>query len=348
MSESLFIQALKRQHTTRPPLWLMRQAGRYLPEYRALRENHFDFIAFCLNPEAAAAATLQPIQRFGLDAAIIFADILTVPHALGRAVRFDAGHGPVVRRLTDGADIAAMEAKLTQIPQVLAPVGETVARVRHQLDPARAVIGFSGAPWTLACYLFDIRPSQGVPLTLAFARDRPAAFGQLIGLLTEAVAAYLALQVKAGADAVQLFDSWAGHCPPELWSLAVRQPLLALAARVPGPVLLFPRGAGQADLLALARGLTQKTNGPGALSLDTGVDLAWAAQTLQPLVAIQGNLDPQLLTSDDPAPLRTAAGGALRLAARQPGYIVNLGHGLTPETRIERVAELVRLVQEWK
>jgi uroporphyrinogen decarboxylase len=341
MTTPLLVQALNRQPLVRPPVWLMRQAGRYLPEYRAVRAHFPDFVQFCLTPDAATQVTLQPVERFNLDAAIIFADILTIPHALGHTVTFTEGHGPHVQPITHPNQLAAMQNLLEQIPHRLTPVGQTIAQTRAALAADKAVIGFTGAPWTLACYLLDAKPSLGIPNTLAFAKQHPQEFQQLITLLTRACNAYLTMQAAHGADALQVFDSWALLCPPDLWQTAVHQPLLELSAATPLPTILFPRGATPAQLLALAE------SGATALSLSTGHNLAWAAETLQPLTTIQGNLDPALMTGPAGV-LESALLTMLNTAAPRRGYIVNLGHGLTPDTNPDNVTLLMETVRNWR
>lgn len=345
MSVPLLVQALRRQSVSRPPVWLMRQAGRYLPEYRAVRARFPDFLTFCLSPSAATEVTLQPVRRFGLDAAIIFADILTIPHALGHSVTFTENEGPRVTPLTTVNQIAALSSLLPEIPTRLAPVAQTVANTRQALPGHQAVIGFCGGPFTLACYMLNAKPSQGIPNTLALAKQEPAAFTQLLTVLTQACTAYLAMQIAAGADAVQIFESWALACPPELWHTAVHTPLLALSQAVQAqhpqtPIILFPRGATQLQLQALA-------SAGHALSLSTETDLLWATQNLQPHTAIQGNLNPELMTGPA-APLEQALTAMLNTAAVRPGYVVNLGHGLTPQTLPENVQCIVDVVQAWQ
>jgi uroporphyrinogen decarboxylase len=343
---SLLLKALMRQPVSRPPVWLMRQAGRYLPEYRAVRAHFPNFITFCLTPDAATEVTLQPVTRFDLDAAIIFADILTIPHALGLPVTFTEGHGPHVTPLTSPAQLADLAAHLPEIPHRLAAVAQTVSRTRAALPVSKAVLGFSGAPFTLAAYMLDAKPSQGIPHLLKLASEEPAAFDQLLKILTQAVTTYLSTQMEAGATAVQLFESWALACPENLWQKAVHQPLLTIAKALQTqfpqtPVILFPRGATPAQLEALAH------SAPAALSLSTEIDLTWATQTLQPHVAIQGNLNPTL-TEGAPTPLLKALQHQLDTAAPHPGYIVNLGHGLTPQTRPENIQLIVDTVKSWR
>lgn len=317
----------------------MRQAGRYLPEYRAIRSQFPNFIQFCLTPDAATEVTLQPVTRFGVDAAIIFADILTIPHVLGHTVTFTEGHGPNVTPLTKAAQVKAMADRLGDIPTKLHPVAQTVKQTRAALPPEKACIGFCGGPFTVASYLVDGKPSEGIPKLLAMAERDPATFTALMDTLTAASVVYLQMQIDAGADAVQVFESWAGLCPPALWKQAVHTPLLtirkALAQSHPQtPVILFPRLASQAQLATFAQALEGTDT---ALSLSTEVNLAWAADTLQPRVAIQGNLDPLLFAANDLKPLEAAVQNALATAGRNPGYVMNLGHGLTPQTNPEAI-----------
>ncbi|PZP39690.1 MAG: uroporphyrinogen decarboxylase [Pseudomonas fluorescens] len=349
MNDSLLVQALTRQPVSRPPVWLMRQAGRYLPEYRAIRTHFKDFIQFCLSSEAATEVTVQPVERFGLDAAIIFADILTIPHALGHKVTFSEGHGPRVKAFTSAAQLTEMRARLTDIPELLAPVSRTISLTRAALPAEKAVIGFSGGPFTLACYMMDEKPSLGIPNTLRMAREEPSTFAALLECLTEACTTYLCNQIAAGANAIQIFESWALAAPADLWPSVVQKPLLAIArnlkAQYPNtPIILFPRGATQAQLQALTAEHTGTFN---ALSLSTETDLSWAHHTLQPHITLQGNLDPEL-TTGEPEPLIAALTTMLNTAARQPGYVVNLGHGLTPQTRPDNVQRIVDTVRGWQ
>lgn len=349
MTPPLLVQALQHQPISRPPVWLMRQAGRYLPEYRAIRANFKDFIAFCLTPDAATEVTLQPVNRFGLDAAIIFADILTIPSALGHKVTFSEGHGPSVEPFTSKHQLKDMQARMSEVSGHLANVSRTVSNTRQALSAEKAVIGFSGGPFTLACYMMDNKPSTGIPNTLALAHNEPATFEQLLATLTEACAIYLSDQINAGADAVQIFESWALAAPAELWQTAVEKPLLNLSRMVktrhPGtPIILFPRGVTPSQLEALSSQHTGVFNG---LSLSTEHNLAWAHQTLQPHVTIQGNLDPELTTG--PAePLVNALNHLLNTAAVKPGYIVNLGHGLTPQTVPDNIQRIVDTIHAWQ
>lgn len=349
-TQPLLLSALQRQPISHPPIWLMRQAGRYLPEYRALRANFPNFIEFCLTPDAATTATLQPLQRYNLDAAIIFADILTIPHALGHPVKFIEHQGPVVDLFTNLAQIDPLKHKIADLQRILAPVAQTVRQTRAALPAHQAVLGFSGAPFTLLCYLLDTKPSQGIPNLLKMQEESPQAILDLTDVMVTAITTYLHMQLAAGATAVQIFDSWAGLCPPNAWQTLVHQPLVRICQNIAAshpntPVILFPRLASQQALLNLANDPTLPST--VAFSLGTEINLAWASQTLQPTRAIQGNLDPILMIGEA-APLRTAVTQMLNLAGPQPGYIVNLGHGLTPQTNPDRVTELVEQVHAWR
>lgn len=345
---SLFIQALIHQPVSRPPVWFMRQAGRYLPEYRKVRSRFSNFIEFCLTPDAATEVTLQPLQRFGMDAAIIFADILTIPHALGHTVTFTEGEGPYVQPLTTTHQVTQLATRFDNL-QSLQPVAQTITQTRQALPADKAVIGFCGGPFTLACYMLDTKPSQGIPNTLKFMNEHPRSFTTLLDTLTTACVQYLSMQIQAGANTVQIFESWAGACPTEHWKHAVHTPLVTLTKTLfqqhpTTPSILFPRLATPHQLLALRDAAPSSFN---ALSLSTEIDLAWAHQTLQSHLTIQGNINPTLFTENTHHPLQTALNQALTLCAHQPGYIVNLGHGFTPNTRIELVQHAVDMVKSY-
>ena len=324
-----------------PPVWLMRQAGRYLPEYRELRASAPSFIDFCLTPELAAEATLQPVRRFGLDAAILFSDILTVPHALGQPVRFEEGRGPVLEPIGSGVAVAQLVPE--RVTETLAPVYEAVRRVRAALPAQVALIGFAGAPWTVACYMAEGSGSDDFLTARRWAFADPRSFAELIRRLVEATATHLIAQAEAGAEALQLFDSWAGVLPePELrrWSL---EPMREVVRRVKSavsdvPVILFPRGVGPM-LEAYAR-----EAGADALGLDTGVPLGWARQVLQPLLPVQGNLDPVTLAVGGEALDREVR--RILTGLGDGPFVFNLGHGVLPQTPPENVARLVGLVRE--
>jgi uroporphyrinogen decarboxylase len=322
-----------------PPVWLMRQAGRYLPEYRALRKQAKSFLDFCFTPDLAVEATLQPLRRFAFDAAILFSDILVIPHALGQHVSFEEGEGPRLKPVHSVGDIDRLSAGA--LKERLAPVFESLRRLRRELPPRVALIGFAGAPWTVAAYMVEGRGGTGFETAKKMARGEPTLFGRLIDLLVEQTIVYLSAQIEAGAEVIQIFDSWAGDLDEEQrrrWSLGpLTRIVSALQAAHPQiPVILFPRGAG--DSYA---GYAQIPCLSG-LSLDSQVDLGWAARTLQSQVALQGNLDPELLVAGGPS-MRQAMQRILEGLGQGP-LIFNLGHGILPQTPLEHVAELVELV----
>jgi uroporphyrinogen decarboxylase len=320
------------------PVWLMRQAGRYLPEYRALRAKSGGFLEFCYNPAAAAEATLQPIKRFGFDAAILFSDILVVADGLGAKVEFREGEGPVLEPIT-APGLNAL--KLERMRPHLAPVYETVQRVRGALEPERALIGFAGAPWTVACYMAEGRGSRDFAAPKAWMWRDPESFGALIDLLVAATAEHLSAQIEAGADCVQLFDSWAGILPDEefrRWSIEPTARIAnAVKKRHPGARIIgFPRGAGtMLDDYA-------RDAGVDAVGLDYTVPLL-AGRALQARLPVQGNLDPILLLAGGPA-MESRIREIRKMLSRK-AHIFNLGHGIVPATPPEHVAALVAAVR---
>jgi uroporphyrinogen decarboxylase len=336
-----FLRTLAGQAQETPPIWLMRQAGRYLPEYREIRAQAASFLDFCYTPRLAAEATLQPIRRFGFDAAIVFSDILVVPDALGQAVSFESGEGPRLAPIESRAGLAALRETLDF--GRLEPVFETLDRVRASLTDDIALIGFCGAPWTVASYMVAGRGTSDQAPARLFAYREPALFSELIALLVEVSADYLVRQLQAGAQAVQIFDSWAGVLPVaelERWCLA---PLRALVAKVrahapDAPIIAFPRGAGAA-LTTFA-----DIDGLAAISLDTAVAPAWAAGALPRRLALQGNLDPLALLAGGDR-LDEGVDRILEDIAGAP-HIFNLGHGILPETPIEHVEQLAARVRK--
>ncbi len=336
-SEPRLLRVLAGERPDRPPIWFMRQAGRSLPEYRALRERAPDFIAFCLNPQMAAEATLQPMRRFAFDAAIVFADILLAPMALGQAVWFEAGEGP---RLGPLPALSALEARLDEVEPVLAPVGETLRLVRAALEPDRALIGFAGAPWTVATYMLLGRGGER-DAARAMTFSDPDRVDRLIDILVEASARYLAMQVRAGAQVLQLFESWAELLPEDVFERVVTAPHAKIVARlrqmgVQAPVIGFPRGAG-----ALVEGYARaaKVQGVG-LDVQAPADMGRRLQANG--LAIQGALDPLLLRAGGRA-LDARIDGLLEQWSDGP-YIFNLGHGVLPDTPIENIDRVVRRV----
>ncbi len=341
--EKLLLRALKRQTLPRPPIWLMRQAGRYLPEYRETRAKAKGFLDLCFTPDLAVEVTLQPIRRYGFDAAILFSDILVVPHALGQKVGFEEGTGPRLEAVESAAALERLSAE--RLHEVLAPVYETVRRLRAELPPDCALIGFAGAPWTVATYMVEGGGSKDFAAVKTWAYRDPEGFQRLIDLLVEATADYLAAQVEAGAEVLQIFDTWAGALPETALRRWCLEPARAIVERVRArhpavPVILFPRGAGP-----LYRDFAAEA-GAEALSLDVAVPLAWARDSLQGESVLQGNLDPiQVVAGGDG--MRQAALRILETLGRGP-LIFNLGHGIVPQTPPEHVGALVELVQGWK
>ena len=321
----------------------MRQAGRYLPEYRETRTQTAGFLDLCFTPEHAVEVTLQPIRRFGFDAAILFSDILVVPHALGQRVGFEESHGPRLETLGGAGDLARLSQ--ARLHEVLAPVYETVTELRRQLPTETALIGFAGAPWTVASYMVEGGGSKDFAKIKAWAYGDPESFQQLIDLLVEATAAYLNRQVSAGAEVLQLFDTWAGVLPEAALRRWCMAPAVEILRRVKVahpdiPVILFPRGAG-----LLYEDFAREVGAEG-LSLDTAVPLAWAREKLQEHCTLQGNLDPVLLVTGGEA-LRQGTRKVLENLAAGP-FVFNLGHGILPSARPEHVADLVALVRDWR
>jgi uroporphyrinogen decarboxylase len=334
------LRALARECNTVPPIWLMRQAGRYLPEYRAIREKTASFLDLCFNPKLAAEVTLQPIRRFGFDAAILFSDILVVPHALGQHVTFEAGEGPQLDALKEPSAIERLRPEIDHAE--LAPVYETIARVRPELPPSVALLGFCGAPWTVATYMIaGCGTSDQLPARL-FAYRHPQAFAQLIDILTEASASYLVKQFAAGVEAVQIFDTWAGVLPVDEFGKWCIEPIARIVAsvreQIPGARIIgFPRGAGT----ELRRYLEAVP--VDAIGLDWMTELSFARDQIQPLRTIQGNLDPLALLAGGTA-LDGATDAILEAFGGSP-FIFNLGHGIVPDTPISHVERLIARVR---
>jgi uroporphyrinogen decarboxylase len=335
----LLLNTLRKMPAKRPPIWLMRQAGRYLPEYRALRQQAADFLQFCYTPELATEATLQPVRRYGLDGAILFSDILVIPDALGCRVRFEEGAGPKLEPLREMAAIERLPPTLDL--EHLAPVYAAISRVRQALPPETALIGFAGAPWTLAAYMVEGGSGSDFHTARSFALTQPEAFARLIDLLSASVFEHLAAQIDAGADLVQLFDSWAGVLPePEFvrWCMTPAAQIVGkLKARNPEvPIIAFPRGAG---VMYERFAMTVPVD---AVSLDSSVPLAWARNAL-PGVCLQGNLDPAALVAGGEVACREARRIVETLGDRP--FVFNLGHGVLPQTDPAAVGALVKCVQ---
>lgn len=323
-----------------PPVWLMRQAGRYLPEYRAVREKAGGFLDLCFNPKLAAEVTLQPVRRFGFDAAILFSDILVVPLALGRDVRFVAGEGPRLDPMKDGIAVDNLAECVDQ--NRLAPIYQTVAEVRASLDARTALIGFCGAPWTVATYMVagEATPDQG-PARLFALRD-PQNFSRLIERLVEASIDYLIGQLKAGADCVQIFDTWAGVLGPEQferWCVAPTQKIIEGVRRqiAQAKIIGFPRGAG-----AMSLPYVEMTN-VSAIGIDWTFARSIVRDTLQARVPVQGNVDPLVLLAGGSA-LDREVDDVMKELGDGP-LIFNLGHGILPETPVEHVERMLKRVR---
>lgn len=320
-----------------PPVWLMRQAGRWLPEYRAIRAKAANFMAFALTPDLATEVTLQPLRRFGVDAAILFSDILIVPYALGADVRFVEGEGP---RITPILDPALLDPR--HAAEKAAPIMETVRRVRADLPDQATLIGFAGAPFTVACYVIDGQGGGEFPETRALLHRDPVRFAAILQAIEDATVDYLVAQAEAGAEALMLFDSWAGLLDPRSFARFVTAPASrianALAMRCPGiPLIGFPRGAGT-NLLAYGLGA-----GVSAVALDTGVEPEAVEVLLPAGMPVQGNLDPLILRAGGPA-LEAEVIAIRRGFARRP-HIFNLGHGVVPDTPPEHGAALMQALR---
>ena len=337
------LRALRGEAQTPVPLWLMRQAGRYLPEYRRVREHAGSFLELCYTPELAAEVTLQPVGRFGLDAAILFSDILVVPHALGVEVAFHEKTGPRLAPVHSASDLSRLDPGATG--ERLAPVYETVERVAARLAEDVALVGFAGAPWTVATYMVEGGTSRDFAATKLWALGDAEGFGRLLDVIVEATAAHLIAQVNHGAEVVQLFDSWAGALPDSAFRRCCIAPTRAIVDRFKAvhpdvPVIGFPRGVGT-RLCDYAEG-----TGVDAVSIDSGVSPAWAAQKLQKRLAVQGNLDPVYLLAGGDAMIEAAR--TILDALGRGAFVFNLGHGVLPETPPENVALLVETVRAWR
>jgi uroporphyrinogen decarboxylase len=335
-----FIDVLRDRRLGPVPIWLMRQAGRYLPEYREVRTKAGSFLDLCYTPDLAVEVTLQPIRRFGFDAAILFSDILVIPDALGQKVDFVEGEGPSLEPIASETELTQL--KTDRVLHHLEPVLETVSRLRAALDSETALIGFCGAPWTVATYMVGGRgtPDQA-PARLWAYRD-PNSFNRLIEILINNSARYLNAQIAAGADAVQIFDTWAGSLPPaefDRWCVApIRRIVEAVRAEHPGvPVIVFPRGA--CDRYARLVDAVA----PDGISIDTTYSVRQAREALQPKAVVQGNLDPLALVAGGDA-LKVGVERIMEALAGGP-FIFNLGHGIVPQTPVEHVAELVAQVR---
>jgi uroporphyrinogen decarboxylase len=334
------LRVLEGNRESPPPVWMMRQAGRYLPEYRAVREKAGGFLDLCFNPELAAQVTLQPVKRFGFDAAILFSDILIVPLALGRKVEFLVGEGPKLEPLTDAVGVDALPEAIDG--KVLAPIYETVRWVKAQLDTKTTLIGFCGAPWTVATYMVAGEATSDQAPARLFALRDPHAFGQLIDSLVQGSIEYLVGQLKAGAEVVQIFDTWAGVLGPEQfdrWCIQPTEKIVAgVRAQIPDAKIIgFPRGA---SAMALPYVIATGVDGIG---LDWTFPRSLARDILQPRVAVQGNVDPLALLAGGTALDREIDDVMTTLSGRP--LIFNLGHGILPATPLAHVEQMLKRVR---
>jgi uroporphyrinogen decarboxylase len=340
MGTKSLLRVLNKQREQVPPLWMMRQAGRYLPEYRALREKAGGFLDLCFDPERATEVTLQPVQRFGFDAAILFSDILVVPLALGRKVWFVEGEGPRLEPVHDASEIKSLRREIDQ--NVLSPIYETVRRVKAVLAPNITLIGFCGAPWTVATYMIAGQGTVDQMPAKTLAAREPRAFQYLIDYLTDASIEYLAHQLEAGADVVQIFDTWAGALPRDEFERWCVQPTKHLVARLrkqkpEAKVIGFPRGAGK----SIPRYVDE--TGVDAVSLGNEIDRKFARDHIQTRIPVQGNVDPNILLAGGEA-LDREVDDVLDKLGHGP-LIFNLGHGIFPQTPIAHVEQMIERVR---
>lgn len=339
-SNKPFLAALQGETHNHPPIWLMRQAGRYLEEYRAIRSKVSGFLELCYTPELAIEVTMQPLRRFGFDAAILFSDILVLPDALGQEVTFVQGEGPKLEPVRSLADIQKLSTNW--IYQRLEPVYETVAGLSQTLPKNTALIGFAGAPWTVATYMVEGGSSKDFATVKGFAFEKPEEFQVLIDLIVEGTAEYLSSQIENGAEAIQIFDSWAGVLPEDAfdrWVIAPTKRLIALVREKhpDTPIIGFPKGAG------LRYPDYVRETGVTAVGLDTTMPTKWAADNLQTKLPVQGNLDPQVLLAGGQI-LDDSVNRILENLSNGP-FVFNLGHGIIKETPVEHVERLMDLVR---
>ena len=339
--KKLLIRSLRGETLKSPSCWLMRQAGRYLPEYRSLRQQAENFLDFCFTPKLASEATLQPLQRFDLDAAIIFADILVIPHALGQKVEFTNGVGPVLDPIRDPKDLAKLSPE--RLAGVTAPVFETVATVKSKLPDPVALIGFAGSPWTVASYMIEGGTSRSFDHIKTFALRYPGEFLKLLDILVESTSEYLAGQIKSGAEVIQLFDSWAGVVPDAYKDKWIIEPTARIVNNIKErypevPVIGFPKGIGDWHLEYV------EETGVDAIGLDQMFPIEKAAERLQPKVTVQGALDPHTLMIGGEA-LQKEVLRHIQTLNNGP-YIFNLGHGVLPQTPPEHIEQLLGYIRQ--
>ena len=338
-----FIQALNSQPTDRVPFWYMRQAGRYLPEYMERRKTAGSFLDLCFTPDFAVEVTLQPLRRYHMDAAILFSDILLIPQALGQHLEFRQGEGPVLTPVNTADKIKMLS--MEGLHEHLAPVYETVNRLHQEIPKTTALIGFAGAPWTVATYMVGGHGSSDQAATRLFAFQEEEAFQELIDLLVKATSEYLIRQIEEGAEVIQLFDTWAGNLPEDQfykWAIEpVRKIILNIRASYPEiPIIGFPRGAGSRypDYI--------RATGVTAVSIDTTMPLEWVRDNIQTLCPVQGNLDPLLLVAGGQK-MENRVKEILDCLSDGP-FIFNLGHGIVPQTPPENVARVSEIIREYQ
>jgi uroporphyrinogen decarboxylase len=325
------------KHHASPPCWFMRQAGRYLPEYRELRAKSGGFLPMCYTPELATEITLQPIRRFGMDAAIIFSDILVVPHGLGRTLTFQAGEGPHLEAITHTEEVAQLSLEAMQ--EKLTPVYAALSQTRAALPPETTLIGFAGAPWTLLCYMLDSNGREDFHTTRTAIYTDLGLCLALINILVEAISLHLCLQIEAGAQMVQIFDSWAAHVPSTLRDALIYQPTKRIIDTIRTthptiPIMCFPRGIGEADYIQFASIVN-----PDGLSIDQFTDMERLAARVPDTLTLQGNIDNLALAHDEAATLMHVARLKQQMKGRR--FIVNLGHGVLPNTPISTMHALM-------
>ena len=344
LKNDLLIRALLRKPVPRTPVWIMRQAGRYLPEYRATRAEAGDFMCLCRNPELACEVTMQPLRRYKLDAAILFSDILTVPDAMGLGLHFATGEGPKFERPVRTA-AAIRKLPVPDVSETLGYVFDAVRTIRRELDGAVPLIGFSGSPWTVGTYMVEGGSSRELPIIKGLAKEDPAALEELLGKVAAMTTDYLNAQIEAGAQAIQIFDTWGAALERDdyrRFSLASMQQIIdGLTREKDGqriPVILFTKGAGEmlADMVG---------TGCDALGVDWTTDLKTARAYVEDKVALQGNVDPATLR-ESPEVIRQAVADALASYGTGPGHVFNLGHGITPDIDPDHLGVLVDAVHE--
>lgn len=337
---SKFSDVFQNKKTKGPPLWFMRQAGRYLPEYRKIREKVPSFLELCYTPELVKEVTLQPIKRFDLDVAILFSDILVIPHQLGQQVSFEKGEGPQLSPLSVSSFGKTLSLK--RFLENLGPVYESLKLIRSELPSSKALLGFSGAPWTLALYMLEGKGTRDFATAKQEAFSKETCFTSFLDFLSEAISLHLIEQVKAGATGLQIFDSWAGLCPSSHFGEWILKPTQKIVSAVRDvfpdiPMIGFPKGVG-AHLVEY-----DAYCGFSALSLDSNTSLDWALKNLSPQVILQGNLDPLLLSAGGES-LKREIHSIHQQMAQRP-YIFNLGHGIVPQTPIQNVEDCVKWVR---